>query len=289
VEHLTGRTALVTGASRGLGTHIARHLAREGMNLVLCGRREDALESVAHELRGLGVKVSAVPADLGEESAVDSLAERGESLAGRIDVLVNNAGIELASPFTSCTREELTEIVTVNLMAPMLLTQRLLPAMLARGEGHVVFISSGAGKLGPAYQEPYAASKAGLIALTQSLRAEYRDAPVGFSVLCPGFTAGDGMYQRMMEEGFRSNRMLGETTTERVARQVVRAIRRDLPEVHETGTAVRPIFALNELAPSLVERIAARTGITELYRRVSLSRGREPDHASPRAGSIGSR
>jgi short-subunit dehydrogenase len=273
---------LVTGASGGLGTHIARHLARQGMNLVVSGRREDALESVAEELGGLGVTVSAVPADLAEEDAIDSLAQRAEAQAGRIDVLVNNAGIELASTFTSCTREELTEIVNVNLVAPMLLTQRLLPAMLARGQGHVVFISSGAGKLGPAYNEPYAASKAGLIALTQSLRAEYRDDPVGFSVVCPGFTTGDGMYQRMLEQGFASNRMMGETTAERVAEQVMRAIRKDLPEVFETGTAVRPIFALNELAPSLVERIVSRSGVTDLYRRLALSRGRGPRAAAPR-------
>ncbi len=276
MEQLAGRTALVTGASGGLGTHIARQLARQGMNLVVSGRREDALESVAEELRGLGVTVSAVPADLAQPDAIDSLADRGEAQAGRIDVLVNNAGIELASTFTSCTREELTEIVDVNLVAPMLLTHRLLPAMLAGGQGHVVFISSGAGKLGPAYNEPYAASKAGLIALTQSLRAEYRDDPVGFSVICPGFTTGDGMYQRMLEQGFASNRMMGETTAERVAEQVVRAIRRDLPEVFETGTAVRPIFALNELAPSLVERIISRSGVTDLYRRLALSRGRGP-------------
>jgi hypothetical protein len=82
------------------------------------------------------------------------------------------------------------------------------------------------------------------------------------------------MYQRMVEEGFESNRMMGQTTTERVAEQVVRAIREDLPEVLETGSPVRPIFALGELAPRLVERLAARTGMTELYRQVAASRGR---------------
>ena len=92
-----------------------------------------------------------------------------------------------------------------------------------------------AGKLGPAYNEPYAATKAGLIGLTQSLRAEYLHAPVGFSVICPGFIAGDGMYQRMVEEGIKSNRLMGETTVEKVTAATVRAIQRDLPEVIETG------------------------------------------------------
>jgi NAD(P)-dependent dehydrogenase (short-subunit alcohol dehydrogenase family) len=87
----------------------------------------------------------------------------------------------------------------------MLLTHRVLPGMLERGRGHVVFISSLAGKIGPAYNEPYAATKAGLVGLTQSLRAEYLHEPVGF-------LAGDGMYQRMVEEGVKSNRLMGETT-----------------------------------------------------------------------------
>ena len=118
-------------------------------------------------------------------------------------------------------------MVDVNLTAPLLLTHRLVPGMLERGRGHVVFISSIAGKVGPAFNEPYAATKAGLVGLTQSLRAEYQNAPVGFSVVCPGFIAGDGMYERMLEEGHRSNRLMGETSTEKISEAVVRAIRED--------------------------------------------------------------
>jgi short-subunit dehydrogenase len=146
--------------------------------------------------------------------------------------------------------------------------------MLARGRGHVVFISSLAGKSGPAYEEPYAATKAGLIGLTQSLRAEYRREPVGFSVVCPGFIRGEGMYQRMAEAGLRSNRLMGETTLERVADTVVRAIRRDLPEVIERGALLRPAFALAQLAPGLAERVAPLFGVDELFRRTAVSRGR---------------
>jgi short-subunit dehydrogenase len=234
MEDLKGRTALVTGASGGLGTHIARRLAREGMNVVVSGRREDALAAVASELSKLGVKAQAVPADISDLSQIDPLIERSEAALGPIDLLVNNAGVEATGAFTSYSREELTSTIDVNLTAPLLLTHRVLPGMLSRGHGHVVFISSAAGKLGPAYQEPYAATKAGLIGLTQSLRAEYLDAPVGFSVVCPGFIAGDGMYQRMVEEGFKSNRLMGETTTKKVTDRVIEAIRRDRPEVVET-------------------------------------------------------
>ena len=275
MKDLKGRTALVTGASGGLGTHIARGLAREGMNVVVSGRREDALAAVANELSGLGVEARAVPADLSDLSQIDPLIERSEAALGPIDLLVNNAGIETTGAFTSYTREELTSTVDVNLTAPLLLTHRLVPGMLSRGHGHVVFISSAAGKLGPAYSEPYAATKAALVGLTQSLRAEYLNAPVGFSVVCPGFIAGDGMYQRMVDQGFKSNRLLGETSTEKVTDRVIDAIRRDQPEVIETGAPIRPLLALSQLTPGLVERLAPRFGITELFRRVAASRGRD--------------
>lgn len=274
MKNLQGGVALVTGASGGLGTHIARRLAREGMNVAVSGRREDALAQVAGELSALGAKSVAVPADLSDLTQVDTLLDGVESTLGPIDVLVNNAGVEAIGAFTTYTREELTSMVDVNLTAPLLLTHRLTPGMLERGRGHVVFIASVAGKVGPAFNEPYAATKAGLVGLTQSLRAEYLHAPVGFSVVCPGFIAGDGMYARMAEQGHRSNRMMGETTPEKITEAVLRAIRDDRAEILESGAPIRPLLALAQLAPGLVERLAPRFGVTELFRSVAAARGR---------------
>jgi short-subunit dehydrogenase len=244
------------------------------MHVAVSGRREDALASVAEELRTLGVRAAAVPADLEERASVTSLAGEVEAQLGPIDVLVNNAGVESVGAFTSYSPDELTSMVEVNLTAPLLLTHRLVGGMLERGRGHVVFIASLAGKVGPAYNEPYAATKAALIGLTQSLRAEYLHEPVGFSVVCPGFVAGDGMYARMAVEGHRSNRLMGETSTEKVADAVVRAIREDCAEIVESGAPVRPMLALAQLAPGLVERVVPRFGATELFRRVAEARGR---------------
>jgi short-subunit dehydrogenase len=271
---LHGGTALVTGASGGLGTHIARRLAREGMNVAVSGRREDALAEVAAELVALGSKAVAVPADLSDLSATDTLIDSVEAALGPVDLLVNNAGVEAVGAFTTYTRGELTSTVDVNLVAPLLLTHRLTPGMLERGRGHVVFIASVAGKVGPAFNAPYAATKAGLIGLTQSLRAEYLHAPVGFSVVCPGFIADDGMYARMANDGHRSNRLMGETTTEKIAEAVVQAAREDRAEIIESGAPIRPMLALAQLAPGLVERVAPRFGVTELFRRVAVARGR---------------
>jgi short-subunit dehydrogenase len=274
VQELRGRTALVTGASGGLGAHLARRLAREGMNVALAARRKPQLAALATELEGLGVRAAALTADLSDLAQIDPLMQRAEEALGPLDLLVNNAGVELTSDFCSYTREELTGMIDLNLTSPLLLTHRVLPGMLERGRGHVAFIASVAGKLGPAYQAPYAATKAGLIGLTQSLRAQYRHGAVGFSVICPGFIAGDGMYQRMVEEGMKSNRLMGETTIEKVCDATVRAVRQDLPEVIESGTPLRPALALAQLTPKLAERIAPRFGVTEIFRRTAAAHGR---------------
>lgn len=275
MKQLRGRIALVTGSSGGIGTHIARRLAREGVDVAISGRREAALQELAGELAGLGVRCEAVPVDLSDRSSLQGLLDRTEAALGPIDLLVNNAGIETVGAFASSAPEELAESVEVNLLAPLLLTRLALPGMLRRGRGHVVFMSSVAGKVGPAYNEPYAASKAGLIALTQSLRAEYVDAPVSFSVVCPGFVAGDGMYQRMVEEGHRSNRLIGETSVAKVTDAVLRAIVDDLPEVVESGAPVRPLLAVQQLAPGLADRIAPRLGATKIFGGVAATRERD--------------
>jgi short-subunit dehydrogenase len=274
MRDLKGRNALVTGGSGGIGTHIARALARAGMNVGVTGRREDALNTVVDELRSLGVGAEALKVDLNDLEQADGLIERTEQSLGALDLLVNNAGVEYASSFARAPRNELLETVNVNLTAPMLLTHKVLPGMLERGRGHVVFMSSAAGKIGPARETPYGATKAGLIALTQGLRREYRKEPVSFSVVCPGFVAGDGMYQRMVEEGVSSNRIIGSTTVEKIAGDVLHAVRRDLPEVVDTGSPIKPVLALSQLAPRTAERLVTRIGLDRMFERTAEIRGR---------------
>ena len=274
MRELKGRNALVTGASGGIGTHIARALARAGMNVGVTGRREEALNAVVTELRSLGIRAEVLTVDLNDLAQAEGLIERAERALGPVDVLVNNAGVEYCSAFDQAPRNELLETVSVNLTAPMLLTHAALPGMLDRGRGHVVFMASAAGKIGPAFEAPYGATKAGLIALTQGLRQEFRKRPVSFSVVTPGFVAGDGMYQRMVEDGVRSNRLIGSTTIERIANDALNAIRRDLPEVVDTGAPVRPVLALSQLAPRTTERLVARIGLDKMFERTAELRGR---------------
>jgi NAD(P)-dependent dehydrogenase (short-subunit alcohol dehydrogenase family) len=242
---LAGRTALVTGAAGGLGGHLVRALREKGAEVVVSGRNEEALRSLSDRV---------VVADLAVRDDVQRLVRE----AGDIDVVVHNAGIELNKRFVELTDEELDHMTQVNLLAPMLLTRDLLPGMLERGRGHVVFIASMSGKVGVSCNEPYAATKAGLIGLTRSLRAEFRDAPVGFSVVSPGFIAETGMYERSAN---RAPRLAGEAAPAKVAYATMKAIDKDLPDVTVNGTPVGPMLAFGQLAPRAFERFSRLSGV----------------------------
>lgn len=159
-------------------------------------------------------------------------------------------------------------------MVPLLLTHHLVPGMLSRGLGHVVNISSIGGKGAVPYSVPYAAAKWGLVGVTQSLRAEYADAPVGFSVVCPGFVTGEGMFARTAARGVKAPAGLGTTTPQAVAAAVVRAIEQDVPEIIVTPRPVRPMLAFAVVAPRMAERLAALLGTTRFARDAARAGGR---------------
>lgn len=265
MKELRGRNAILTGASRGIGVHIARALAREGVNLALAARSVDRLEKVREETESLGVKAVSIPTDLAESAQIDALAEQAERELGPVDILVNNAAIEFTAPYQEYPREKLCTMVSVNLLAAMLLTHAVLPGMLARGHGHIVNLSSLAGKLGYPYQTPYAATKAGLNMFTHSLRAELVDEPIGVSVICPGFVADDGMYARR-DNGADAPLLMKPTTTDKVVAAVLRAIKRDTAERIVNPLPMRPMAVLRELAPGIAPHLHKAVGMTDFAR-----------------------
>lgn len=265
MRDLTGLNVVLTGASRGIGPHIAEALAREQTNLVLASRSQDELDAVAGRLSGLGIKAAAVPTDVSDRSSIESLVEQSSKLLGSIDVLVNNAGIEMTSSYDELQPDEIARVIEVNLIAPMLLTRLVLPGMLERGRGHIVNVASLAGKAGIPYQAPYSASKGGLIRFTQSLRAEYAGRGVSASVICPGFV-DSGMYQRANDMGVKAPAMTGVSKVEKVAKAVVDAIRHDRVEAIVNPTPMRPLLAAAELFPSLSEGIVRRMGVNDMFK-----------------------
>ena len=249
---LSGCTALVTGASAGIGQCVARRLAVAGANIVIAARRPENLDIVATSLRALRVQALAVPTDVGREEQLAALVDRAISEFGHIDVLVNNAGIEAFSHFETLPTEQIDETVRVNLTSALILTRLVVPHMLAAGRGHIVNMASTAGKHGPAFGAVYGATKAGLINFTQAIRAEFRGRGVSASVICPGFTHDGGIYDRMKaRSGRHSPRLVGSTTVDEVAEAVVRAIERDLPELIVNWPPMRPAMVLTQMFPSL--------------------------------------
>ena len=263
MKELHGRTALVTGASRGLGVYIARALAAEGMNLILAARSADPLEKVAADLRRSGTKVLCIPTDLGDRASLEALVARAEGEGGGVDLLVNNAGLEWSMAYDQIPLETIDDLIEINLRAPLVLSRLFLPKMLERGRGHIVNVSSLAGYGAVAYSEPYCATKAGLIGFTRSMRATAKllNYPVNCSVVSPGFVADAGMYNDMASKfGVKAPVAFGTSSPQKLAAAVVRAAKRDVPEIIVNPTPIRPLIALALFAPRLALWIVMKLG-----------------------------
>jgi uncharacterized protein len=186
----TGRTALITGASAGIGAEFARVLAARGFNIVLTARRTERLNSLAAELKQkYGIAARVLPADLARPESCVQLVEALQRDGIAIDLLVNNAGYAIATEFCNAPWELQRDFLQVMVIAPCELVHRLLPGMMRRGYGRIINVASVAGLMpGARGSTLYGASKALLIGFTQSLHSEQKSTGVHVSVLCPGFT-----------------------------------------------------------------------------------------------------
>ena len=172
------RTAIVTGASHGIGQYIARALAARHMNLLLVARSEAELARLARELQTGGSKAAVAAVDLGDPGAARQIAEAAAAELGTVDVLVNNAATEPQTRFHVLTPAEIGTVLQVDLISPLLLARLLLPGMLERRYGRIINISSLAGHTSFPYTEAYAAAKDGLTAFSRVLHSDYRDTGV---------------------------------------------------------------------------------------------------------------
>lgn len=185
---LEDAVALVTGASSGIGRELARQLAPTSRVLILVARRTERLEALAEELRGAhgGLIVDVRPCDLGDMQAVDALAAGVESDHGRLDVLVNNAGIGQIGLFEDSEVDQLDLMLRVNVLGLTRLTRQVLPGMVARGRGAILMTSSGFGLTWMPLFSAYVGSKHYVTSFSESLRAELSGTGVSVTQLCPG-------------------------------------------------------------------------------------------------------
>jgi short-subunit dehydrogenase len=234
---LAGRTALLTGATGGLGRAIALALAERGATLALSARKLDALEALASELPGQGHRV--LPCDLAEPHAAEKLAAE----AGEIEILIANAGLPAAGWLSDFSPEQVARALRVNLEAPMLMGRALFPTMVENGSGHLVFVSSLSGKAASPRSSIYNATKFGLRGFALGLRADLAPKGVGVSLVSPGFIRDAGMFA---DAGAKPPPGLGTGTPQQVGAAVVRAIERDKVEVAVAPIAQRALahFAL---------------------------------------------
>jgi NAD(P)-dependent dehydrogenase (short-subunit alcohol dehydrogenase family) len=184
---LAGKVALVTGAGRGIGAAVALALGEAGSRVILTARSRDQLIQVERTITEKSGKAAAVSCDLTRDDEIEKLARECERIFGAVDILINNAGWGKRAPVVKAKLEDWDQTFRLNLRAPMMLAQRFLPAMIAKGEGAVINIGSVSGKSGEANGAAYSASKFGLIGFTQSLYEEVREHGIKVSVILPGF------------------------------------------------------------------------------------------------------
>lgn len=189
---LAGKVVLISGASSGIGKATARQYAQAGASVALVARRIELLKDIVAQIRAEGGSADTFGADVADEQQAVAAVRWAEEAFGRVDILINNAGIIRPGPIATSESQGWRDTFDVNLLAPMYLSQVVLPAMQARGDGHIVMISSNAARIAPsAGNAAYAVSKSGLNVLSAALRKEVAAAGVRVTVIDPGTTATD--------------------------------------------------------------------------------------------------
>jgi 3-oxoacyl-[acyl-carrier protein] reductase len=187
MQTLTGKTALVTGASQGIGRACALALAKQGARLALAARNEEKLESVAAEIAAAGGEAKTFVMDVSDEASIQTAAKAAIAHFEKIDILVNNAGITRDTLLLRMKRADWDAVITTNLTGAFLLTQAVLNPMLRARWGRIINITSVVGRVGQAGQANYAASKAGLIGFTHSMARELASRTITVNAVAPGY------------------------------------------------------------------------------------------------------
>ena len=254
------RTALITGASSGIGEATARALAREGYALALIARRKDRLDLLVKEIEEAGGRALAIAADLADDQATQRAAREAISFLGRVDLLVNNAGYSPGAAIEQCTRQDLRHIFDVNLLSALQLIGAVTPQMRAQGGGRIINLGSVAGFVPAPLAIPYAATKVGLHAATDALRLELGRFGITLSLVIPGFV---------------------DTAVFDNARNASQALREDLNNPYR-----QTMFDLDELAMKNLEHSLSPDDVAKVIVKAATARRPKPRYYTPRSTLI---
>ena len=238
---------VITGGGRGIGRAAALEFAQEGATCVVAGRRRDALETTAGEVRHSGGKADVISCDVMQDGDLSALVNKTIETHGKIDVLVNNAGVVAGGRLDEISKDDIDRMVGVNVWAPLRLTQLVLPHMRERKAGTVVNISSVAGRIGVPFYAAYCASKFAMRGLSESLRRELRPDGIHVMAVFPVGTATD-----MMENVEFERFGVSIATAQQVGAAIVRGVRWRQPEVF-IGLGESMVSRWNDIAPWTVD------------------------------------
>lgn len=259
---LRNSVGILTGASRGIGAELAEGLARKGVNLALAARSKDDLEQVAERIRAQGVKVITVPTDIANRSELEELVARTREELGPIELLVNNAGLEIAGYSHELDPDYIDQVIQVNLTSLIQLTRMVIPEMMERRKGHVCNIASVAGKVARPYATVYSATKHGVVGFSWSLRAEIGGHNVEISVVCPGYVDDVGMFAtRAKSFGLgKPPSALKAVSAQDVVRETIKSIESNRAEFIVGPPVMKIADVAHALSPDFAMKVARKSG-----------------------------
>ena len=273
---LKDATAIVTGASRGIGPHIAAALAQRGVRVAIVARSQTELEATAKELRKSGGQVLAITADVTSAQDRREIVATVERELGTVDLLINNAGGDSQREFHNLNEDQIEAVLDLNLTSAVILTRLVLPGMLARERGHVVNVSSMAGRTSFPFTEAYGAAKDGLIGFTRVLRADYRRRGISASTLILGPVREVGVGHRTAEHvGIKLPPKPFTVPPAAIGKATIRAITRDKAEIALLPGPGKTMRAIMDRFPGLGPSMNRISGAEAAMRTVTEYREHE--------------
>lgn len=265
------KVVVVTGASSGIGRSIATAFAERGAHVVLVARREARLRELADELVHLAASTLVIAADVGRTDDLERVAQQTLEKYGRVDVLVNNAGVGGSGRFDAQPSEHVAKLIDVNLYAPLYLTRLFLPTFREQNSGHIVFISSMAGEMRVGGSNTYAATKAGLSAFADALRRELLPTQIHVANVLPGFTHTPMVSTQTRAEALRQLRKQGlmlpgmrYDEPQDVALAVVNAVRYRQSTVMMGGALLRVLAWVARLSPQTIDTLQKNVAVGKM-------------------------